>query len=310
MIRFPLFHRRTGGLSMQNKSGLAKFYTPWFVAPALILFSVFFIVPNAASFVLAFTDWSLFYFDAMRFNGLMNFRRLFTEPNFWICIRNTFHFAVVTVVGKTLLGFLLALLVQREGKLNRALRSVIFLPITISSIVVAIVFVSIYNPGRGLLNSFLEMIGLGMLRQDWLFDARISMWSICAMEIWQWTGFNMLIFIAGLKNIPREYYEAAEMDGATYWQRTMRITVPLIAQSFTVTFINSIISGMKVFAQVYGTTNGGPADATQVLGTFLYKSFGNGFLGYSAAVGLFTTLLIVTMTMGFLVLMRRQEIQL
>ena len=295
---------------MQRQSGLSKFYSPWFIVPALAMFTVFFIIPNVASFGLAFTDWSLFYFNDIRFNGWANFRRLFTEPNFWICIRNTFHFAVVTVIGKTLLGFLFALLVQREGKLNRGLRSVIFLPITISSIVVAIVFVSIYNPGHGLLNNFLSAVGLGALKQDWLFNAKFSMWSICVMEIWQWTGFNMLIFIAGLKNIPKDYYEAAEIDGATYWQRTLRITVPLIAQSFTVTFINSIISGMKVFAQVYGTTNGGPADSTQVLGTFLYKSFGNGFLGYSAAVGLFTTLLIVTMTLGLLVAMRKREVQL
>jgi len=209
-----------------------------------------------------------------------------------------------------LLGFLFALLVQGENRLNKGLRSIIFLPITISSIVVAIIFVSIYNPSRGLLNGFLTSIGLSSLKQDWLFNAKFSMWSICFMEIWQWTGFNMLIFIAGLKNIPKDYYEAADIDGATYWQRTMKITVPLIAQSFTVTFINSIISGMKVFAQVYGTTNGGPADATQVLGTFLYKSFGNGFLGYSAAVGLFTTLLIMALTMGFLVFMRKKEVQL
>lgn len=295
---------------MRKQSGLSRFYSPCFVVPALALFTVFFIIPNLASFGLAFTDWSLFYFDDIRFNGLANFRRLFSEPNFWICIRNTFHFSVVTVIGKTLLGFLFALAVQREGKLNRFLRSAIFLPITISSIVVAIVFVSIYNPGHGLLNTFLSTLGLDSLRHDWLFDTRFSMWSICLMEIWQWTGFNMLIFIAGLKNIPKDYYEAAEIDGATYWQRTLRITVPLIAQSFTVTFINSIISGMKVFAQVYGTTNGGPADATQVLGTFLYKSFGNGFLGYSAAVGLFMTMLIVVMTLGFLVFMRRREVQL
>lgn len=104
---------------MQGKSGLSKFYSPWFIVPALAMFSVFFIVPNLASFGLAFTDWSLFYFDDMRFNGLANFRRLFNEPNFWICIRNTFHFAVVTVVCKTLLGFLFALLVQGEGKVNR-----------------------------------------------------------------------------------------------------------------------------------------------------------------------------------------------
>lgn len=287
----------------------SKYYSAWFIMPAFLLFLIFFIIPNVASFGLGFTDWSIFYFDDIRFNGLENFKRLFTEPNFWICVRNTFYFAVVTVVGKNVIGFFLALIVQKSSRYNNILRAVVFLPMTISALVVAIIFQSIYNPTNGLLNSFLETVGLGVLKQDWLFNVKYSMNAICAMEIWQQTGFCMCIFLAGLQSIPTEYYEAARIDGASGWQQTRYITIPLLIQSINVTLMLSVISGIKVFAQVYGTTNGGPADATQVLSTFLYKSFGNGYLGYSSAVGLFTTVLIIILTFGVTGFLRKKEVE-
>lgn len=287
----------------------SRYYSVVFIIPAFLLFFVFFIAPNVASFGLGFTDWSLFYFDDIRFNGLENFKRLFSEPNFWLCVKNTFYFAVVTVIGKNLIGFVMALIVKKSSKYNNLLRTVVFLPMTISALVVAIIFQSIYNPTNGLLNGFLEVIGLGALKQDWLFDTRFSMNSICAMEIWQQTGFCMCIFLAGLQSIPADYYEAAKIDGATAFQQLRYITVPLLIQSINVTLMLSVISGIKVFAQVYGTTNGGPADSTQVLSTFLYKSFGNGYLGYSSAVGLFTTVLIIILTFGVTAFLRKREVE-
>lgn len=287
-----------------------KYYSFRLVMPALILFSIFFIVPNVASFFLGFTDWSLFFFDDIRFNGVDNFIRLFQEDNFWLCVKNTFYFAIVTVIGKNVLGFLLALMIQKSSRYSNFLRAAIFLPMTISPLVVAIIFLSIYNPTHGLLNSMLGTVGLDMLKQDWLFDTRFSMNSICAMEIWQQTGFCMCIYLAGLQSIPHDYYEAARIDGASRIQQTTYITLPLILQSVTVNLMLSIISGIKVFAQVYGTTNGGPADQTQVLSTFLYKSFGNGYLGYSSAVGLFTTVLIIALTFGVTGFLRKREVEL
>lgn len=287
-----------------------NYYSIWLAMPAILLFALFFIVPNIAGLGLGFTDWTIFYFDDMRFNGLENFRTLFTEKNFWLSVRNTFHFAFLTVLGKNILGFLFALLVFQKSRFNTIIRAVIFMPITISTLVLAIVFVSIYNPTHGLLNNFLSFIHLENLQQDWLFDTRFSMTSISFMEIWQQTGFSMAIFLAGLQSIPHEFYEAARIDGATRWQQLRHITLPLIIQSINVTLMLSIIGGIRVFAQVYGTTNGGPADQTQVLGTYLYKSYGNGYLGYSAAVGLFTTVLIIFMTFGIVAYLRKREVQL
>ena len=292
-----------------KKKSTQDFYSKWFIAPAAILFIIFFVVPNLASFVLGFTDWSLYDFNNIKFNGLENFRRLFSEKTFAIAIKNTFYFAIVTVLIKNVFGFLMALIVKKTSKFNTLLRAVVFLPMTISVMVVAIIFVSIYNPTNGFINEGLRAIGLDSLTRDWLFDARYSMNSICLMDIWQGTGFTMCVMISGLQAIPTDYYEAAKIDGADKWQQLRYVTLPLLISSITISLVFNIISGFKVFAQVYSTTNGGPADSTHVLGTFLFKSFGNGFLGYSAAVGLFTTVLIVALSMTLLAILRKREVE-
>ena len=292
-----------------KKKSTQDFYSKWFIAPAAILFIIFFVVPNLASFILGFTDWSLYDFNNIKFNGLENFRRLFSEKTFAIAIKNTFYFAIVTVLIKNIFGFLMALIVKKTSKFNTLLRAVVFLPMTISVMVVAIIFVSIYNPTNGIINEGLRAIGLDSLTRDWLFDARYSMNSICLMDIWQGTGFTMCVMISGLQAIPTDYYEAAKIDGADKWQQLRYVTLPLLISSITISLVFNIISGFKVFAQVYSTTNGGPADSTHVLGTFLFKSFGNGFLGYSAAVGLFTTVLIVALSMTLLAILRKREVE-
>lgn len=291
------------------KKRTKNIYPVWMAIPAFAVFFVFFIIPNVSGMVLAFTDWNVYFFDDIRFNGLDNFKKLFSEDIFRIALKNTFYFAFVTVIGKNILGFVMALLVNEGSKYNTYLRTVMFLPVTISSIVVSIIFVSIYNPNTGILNQFLRFIGLGNFAQQWLVDAKYALNAIVAMEIWQWAGFNMVVFLAGMQSIPSDFYEAATIDGAGKWQRLRYITIPLMIQSFTVTFVFSIISGFKVFAQVYGTTNGGPADATQVMGTFLFKSFSEGQLGYSAAVGIVFMLMILAVTAVFLVLLRKREVE-
>lgn len=284
-------------------------YSNWMMMPALLIFTVFFIIPNVGGMFLAFTDWNVYFMDDIRFIGLDNFLRLFSEEIFWTSLKNTLYFAFVTVIMKNILGFIMALMVSKASKFNIYLRTVMFMPVMISSIVVGIIFVSIYNPNNGLLNSFLNTIGLDFLAKGWLVDSKYAMTAIAAMEIWQWSGFNMVIFIAGLQSIPNDYFEAANIDGATWFQKLRFITIPLMIQSFTMTFVFSIIAGFKVFAQVYGTTNGGPADSTQVMATFLFRSFSHGEYGYSAAVGLVFMVVITLFSAIFLIYLRRKEVE-
>lgn len=284
-------------------------YSYWLLLPASIIYLTFFIIPNIAGLVLGFTDWNVHYFDDIRFNGVDNFIRLFNERTFWIAVKNTFYFAIVTVVVKNVLGFCMALLVQKTSRFNSYLRTVMFMPIMISSIVISIIFVAIYNPTTGIINQFFRAVNLDILAKDWLVDARYAMNAIVVMEIWQWSGFNMIIFLSGMKSIPADYYESAKIDGATRWQEIRYIMIPLMVQSFTITFIFSLISGLKVFAQVYGTTNGGPADSTQVMATFLYRSFSHGHYGYSAAVGFVFMILISTLSLAAFGAIRKKEVE-
>lgn len=286
-----------------------KIYAFWLMLPAVLIYLVFFVIPNIGGLALAFTDWNIYFFDDMKFVGLENFSKLFHERVFWIAFKNTIYFSVVTVVGKCLLGFAAALMVTEGTRFNAYLRTVLFLPVMISGIVVSIIFVSIYNPDTGILNQALRAVGLDCLAQSWLVDPKYAMTAVAAMEIWQWTGFNMLIFLSGLQSIPRDYCEAARIDGASYWQELRYIKLPLLVQSFTINFIFSIISGFKVFAQVYGTTNGGPADATQVMGTFLYKNFSDGYYGYSSAVGIVFMLMTMLVAFGILLALRKREVE-
>jgi raffinose/stachyose/melibiose transport system permease protein len=298
------------GVVILRSRWLAKYYSSWLIAPALLMFCVFFIVPNLANFFLGFTDWTIFYLYDFKFNGLENFRSLFAEGTFWIALKNTLYFALLTVTAKLAIGFLLATLVCRRTRLNSYLRAVLFLPVMISGIVVGVIFVALYNPQSGVVNGFLRAVGLGGLAKEWLVDARYAMTSICVMEIWQWLGFHMAVFIAGMQAIPEELYEAAKIDGANGAQRMRNITLPLVIPSISVNFVFSLIAGVKVFTQVFSTTNGGPADATQVFGTFLYKTFSDGLLGYSASVGLVMTVIILLLTLLSLPILRRAEVEL
>ncbi|MGO4273407.1 carbohydrate ABC transporter permease [Paenibacillus sp. TAF58] len=289
--------------------GMNHFYPIWLVTPALLIYAMFFLLPNVTSLFMGFTDWSIFDFYNIHFNGLKNFKQLFNETAFVIAIKNTFYFTIVTVFMKVVLGILFALLGNVKSKMQNFIRSVVFLPVMISTIVVAVIFSSIYNPTQGILNVGLRHIGLDGLAQEWLFDMRFAMTAISVMEIWQWVGFGMLVFLAGLQGVSKDYYEAAKIDGANAVHQFYNITLPLIMPSINIVLTFSIISGLKVFPQVYALTDGGPAGATQVIGTYLYKTFADGYLGYSSAVGFVFTVTVMTITFACLYFLRKREVE-
>lgn len=294
---------------MKNKYNLSHLYPMRYMIPALTVFSLFFIIPNISSFYFAFTNWTIFDLYSIKFNGLDNFRRLINEDAFKKAVINTLYFAVLTTVLKNILGLLFALGIHKQSKPNDFIRAVLFIPVTISTLVVAVTFVAIYNPETGILNTFLRQIGLDVLAKRWLVDIKYAMTAICAMEIWQWTGYSMVIFLAGIKSIPDDFYDAAKIDGANLIHTLKNITIPLIMPSINVSLLMTTILGLKVFAQVYATTNGGPINATQVIGTFMYKTFSDGFLGYSSAVGLVMTLTILLITLLILPRLRKMEVE-
>lgn len=290
---------------MQN----AKSYPFYLALPAVVLFMIFFILPNIAGLFMSFTDWSAYDPLHPTFNGLENFKDLFESSIFKKSIFNTVFFSFLTTAAKIVLGFWFAVMLHNQLRLKTFYRTLIFAPVVMNPIVIAIIFKALYEDENGPINATLRSLGLDFLALSWLTDARVAMFSVSAMDIWMGVGASMVIFLAGLQSVSEEYYEAATMDGAGAWQKFIRITLPLTSYALMINTMLSLINGTKVFAQVYGLTNGGPADATQVYGTFIFKSFGAGLFGYSAAAGLLFTIAISAISFLLLRLFRKMEVE-
>ncbi len=285
-----------------------RMYNPLLVAPGLALYVIFFLVPVVIGFWFAFTNWNM-YLPGVSFNGLENFKRMFTDKISALAIRNTLVFSVVTTVGKNALGLGLALALNQALRSRNALRAVFFAPSILSFIVIGLLFSSILHPD-GLLNSFLGAVGLGGIAQSWLATRSIVMYTISAVEIWQWSGFHMAIYLAGLQSIPREFGEAVLIDGAGPVRKFFSLTLPLIIATFNVNLVLSLIGGFKVFEMVFILTNGGPGTASEVVNTQIYRAFGNGEWGYGTAMNLVLFAFITVIALTVLNLLRRREVEL
>ena len=272
----------------------------WFVAPALALIGVFFLLPVAASLVLSFTDFDIYAVaDAAntRFVGARNYSALAGNDLFWTALRNTLYFAVVggplTVAAS--LGAAL-LLNARLVRFKALFRTIFFVPFVTTLVAVAVVWRYMYHPRYGLLNWLLAHVGMGPI--DWLGDPRWAMPAIILMAVWKNFGYNMLICIAGLQSIPEELYEAAALDGASGWQRFRHVTLPMLGPTLLFVAVVTMIGFVQLFAEPYVMTNGGPLRSTTSLVLLMYEE---GFrwwrMGAAAAVAFTLFALIGTGTL-------------
>jgi len=272
----------------------------WFIAPALALIGLFFLLPVAGALLLSFTDFDLYALgdlSQLRFVGLRNYRLLFEDPLFWIALKNTLYF--VLVGGPLSVGFSLgaALLVNhRLVRFQGLFRTVFFLPVVTTLVAVAVVWRYLYNPRYGLLNYGLSLFGIAPI--DWLGDPDWAMPAIILMAVWKNFGFNMIIFIAGLQNIPVHLYEAAAIDGAGPWRQFRHVTLPMLAPTFLFVTIITLIGYFQLFAEPYVMTQGGPANSTLSLVLLMYQE---GFrwwnMGYASAVAFALFAIILTVTL-------------
>ncbi|MFC4600876.1 carbohydrate ABC transporter permease [Cohnella hongkongensis] len=276
-----------------------QYYSYWLMSPGLLIFFVFFIVPALMGFYFAFTDLNAS-FKVTRFVGFANFIALYENSSHLLAFKNTFIFAVVTTVFKIGLGLLLAILANQHLKSRLLLRSVLFFPVVLSTIAVAIAFKAIYHPSTGILNVFLRAVGLDSLAMSWLTDPALVMYSISFVEIWKWTGFSMMLFLAALQSMPQEVTEAAKIDGATSWQHFRYITLPMVTPVMNTNVILSVIGGLKVFDIVYALTGGGPGNASNVINTAVFKAFAAGRNGEATAANLvlFVVILIAVLSLN------------
>jgi raffinose/stachyose/melibiose transport system permease protein len=289
---------------------LGNRYPLYFVIPALTLYIVFFIIPNLSGIGLSFTDWNS-YRSEINFTGLENIETIFSPDEAYLnYFSNTFVFTISTSVLKLVLGLALALMLNQGIKrFVHLYRTLVYLPAVLPTLVVALIFRSILNPSTGLLNTFLRSVGADALARPWLVDPRIALWSVVGVDTWKGVGYIMVILLAGLQTIPREYYEAAEVDGANAWSRLRHITLPLLMPAIVVVTVLNILYGLRVFDMVYALTNGGPGYATEVLSTGIFRAFAQGLYGLGTAMN--SLLFVILIVAGYFVirLLQRESVK-
>jgi len=271
-----------------------------FLAPALGVIGIFFALPVFAAFVLSFTDFDIYAlgnWDYIRFIGFQNYLRIAETPLFWKALKNTFYFVLVGGPLSVAVSLGTALMLNSKlAKFKSFYRTVYFLPVVSSLIAVAIIWRYLYHPAHGLLNYFLSFFGVSPI--DWLGDPDLAMPAIILMAVWKNFGYNMLIFIAGLQNIPDDLYEAAHLDGASWWQQFTSITLPMLKPTTVFVVMITIIGYFQLFAEPYVMTQGGPLNATTSIVLLMYEQ---GFrwwnMGYAAAIAfvLFAIILVFTL---------------
>lgn len=281
----------------------SRVYPFYFASGALLLYLLFYILPSVMGLYYAFTDWNS-YSSEVNFVGFQNFKLIFTSgsgQNYLHFMRNTVIFTVTTIVLKTSIAMGLALLLTSGiRRLSYFHRVVMYLPAVLPMLVVSLVFKSILNPATGLLNTFLRSLGLGFLAQRWLVDVHWALPSVIGVDVWRGVGYIMVILIAGLQTIPREFYEAAAIDGASGFSSFRRITLPLMMPVLTVTTVLNLLYGLKVFDIVFVLTNGGPGRATDTVYTAIFDEFSKG--RYGVATTLSTLLFLVMVVLGYFVI--------
>jgi raffinose/stachyose/melibiose transport system permease protein len=277
-----------------------------FTVPALVLFAFVVLIPSVRGVYYAFTDWDGLdpHFKVI---GLRNFSEVFHDPDAMQTIRHTLMIAVSITIIQNALGLLLALGVNSAIKSRNVLRVFLFAPAVITPVVTAYLWRNLLGPS-GAVNSLLQAVGLGSWRQDWLGDPHLALWSIVGIIVWQFGGYSMVIFLAGLQSIPKEVHEAALMDGCGPVRRFWSVTRPLLAPAFTINLMLSIIGGLKLFDQVYALTDGGPGHATDTISTLIYKdAFTLGEFGYSIALAVILTIIVAVISAGQYFMLARNE---
>lgn len=296
--------RRPGGRTPASRRRTAPPW--WFAAPAMLFFAFVVLVPSARGLYYAFTDWDGLD-PSFSFIGLDNFAEITRDPDARQAIWHTLLIAVAITVIQNGVGLLLALGVNSAIKSRNILRVLLFAPAVVTPIVTAYLWRNLLGPD-GAVNSLLGAIGLDGWQKDWLGDPQLALWSIVGVIVWQFAGYSMVIFLAGLQSIPREIYEAAAMDGSGPVHRFWYVTRPLLAPAFTINLMLSIIGGIKLFDQVFALTGGGPGHATDTLSTLIYKdAFTLGEFGYSIALAVVLTVIVAVASAGQYTLLSRNE---
>jgi len=280
--------RKTINEAWKSRTGIM------FTLPAVVLLLVFLGYPLFRSLYLSMFRWSGV--GDPTFIGFAHFQRLFADPEFFIVVKNSFLFTLITAFGQVVLGFFLAVAIERRVRGWGIYKIIFFLPAIIPRAITGSIWTRLYDPLIGPINPLLR--DLGIHAPFWLSDNNWALISVALVAIWQYSGFPMLLMLAAMENISVEVHEAATLDGVSDWQRMRFIIFPLILPTITVVLMLQLIAGLKAFDLIWVMTRGGPGNATKSLGVALYeKAFEAQALGYASAWAVVMAVIIMTFSL-------------
>lgn len=270
---------------------IGKGYLPYaMMSPYLLHLLIFTTFPVIFSIVLTFFNWNII--SPLEWNGLGNWKHVISDRLFWKSILNTLKFLAVHIPLQIVIALALAEVLNQKIRLRGFFRAAFFMPVVISGVVVTIMWQQLLGYENGIINQLLVSVGLGKV--GWLTDPDVAMISIALMATWKNVGLYVILFLVGLQTVPKQYYEAADLEGASHWQKFTRITIPMINPTIFMVVVLSTLGGFSLFIEPYVMTGGGPMNSTLSAVLYIYKeAFEYYHMGYSATLGLFFALLIV-----------------
>jgi ABC-type sugar transport system permease subunit len=262
------------------------------ITPFYIFFGVFVIIPIISNICLSFTNYDL---NQMSFIGFQNYQNLISDKFFWISLKNTAIYSFFTLICTMSLGLLLAVFLNRKLRGLKFFRTCFYLPYVTSMVAVSMIWLWMYEPSHGIFNQLLKLVGLR--GHEWLYDVKTALGSIIVMAVWKYTGYYMVVFLAGLQGIPEYLYEAARVDGANGFQKFWKITLPMLTPVTFFLMVTGIINNFNVFEQVIVMTNGGPMNATTTIVHQIYsRAFFDFLMGYAASISVVLLMIVLVLT--------------
>ncbi|WP_347551483.1 sugar ABC transporter permease [Pseudalkalibacillus hwajinpoensis] len=279
----------------------------WMYLPALLAVSIFIIYPFLKGIQVSFTDWNGFS-QTKNWIGLQQYKRMLNDPDTWLVVKNTLLYGLGSTFFQNIVGLLYALLLNQSIRMKSITRTIIYLPVIISPLVMGYIWYFFFAYQGGALNDLLLFIGMDKVNA--LGNPDVNTWLIVFVNTYQFVGIAMIIYLAGLQSISKDFYEAANIDGATAFQQFKNITLPLLMPSITINMVLNIIGGLKLFDVIIALTGGGPGNSSQSMSTFMYDLyFSRQDAGYAATQGVLMAVIILILSLLALVYFKSKEVE-
>ncbi|MEK4871667.1 carbohydrate ABC transporter permease [Niallia sp. FSL W8-1348] len=275
--------------------------------PALAAICFFIFYPFLNGIKISFTNWNGFS-QSYDYIGFSQYTRMLKDPDTWLVVKNTLLYGVGSTILQNIIGLGYALLLNQNIRFKNFTRTIVYLPVIISPLIMGYIFYFFFAFQGGALNDLLVFLGLDKINA--LADPKVNIWLIVFVNTFQFVGIAMIIYLAGLQSISKDYYEAVQIDGASSFQQFKNITLPMLMPSITINMVINIIGGLKLFDVIISLTGGGPGYASQSMSTFMYDLYFNRQdAGYAATQGVFMAVIILILSLAALVYFKRKEIE-